>query len=120
MVLTIALNGALDLLWIPRHGAPGAAAATCLSLAAVNLLQTVEVWLIYRVHPFSSRSLVGALGTLVLAGLAWPWREGPGGALGWTVPLALFLLASALLYLVAGASAGERALLRSAVARLRR
>lgn len=116
----IVLNGLLDVVWIPRHGALGAATATGISIAAVNLLQTVEVWSIFRVHPFTWRSLLGLLGIPALGALAWLWRDGPGGSLGWLVSLALFLLASAALYLVGGAGEEDRAFLRGLVRRVRR
>ena len=120
MLLMIGSNAVLDLLWIPRWGALGAAAATCLCVVGINALQSLEVWLLYRLHPFTRRSVLGLGGPLALAGLACLWRAGPGGPWGWLLPLSLFLVASAALYLKAGAGDVDRAFLRGLARRLRR
>jgi len=111
MLMLIVVNGALDLVWIPSYGAMGAATATCISVTLVNLVQTVEVWKIYRVHPFTSRSALVFLGTAALAGMTHLGRRGVGGEFGWLVSLGVFLLASVVLYGVIGATEDERALL---------
>jgi len=118
MSLLVGCNLALDLWWIPRHGAIGAAAATCLALVLINLVGTLEVWALYRVHPWTRRSVLGALAVAALAALAWPARDGWGGSLGWLVPLALFVLLSVGLYIVWDLGEEDRALLRALRARL--
>ncbi len=45
-----ALNTVLNWLWIPRYGLLGAASATATSMAAVGLLQVVELWSLERVR----------------------------------------------------------------------
>lgn len=107
--LVIAINGTLDLFWIPRFGAIGAAGATCISVTLVNLLQTGQVWFLYRIHPFTRKSLLGQVAIGVLAVLAWSWSEGPGGAAGWLLPLALFLFACGALYFTWGMEGEDRA-----------
>ena len=119
MILLVGCNLALDLWWIPLHGAMGAAAATCPSIALVNLVGTIEVWMLYRVHPWTRRSVLGVLGVALLAALAWPLRAGWGGELGWLLPLALFALLSAGLYLAWDLGEEDRALLRAIRGRLR-
>ena len=120
MVLLVAVNGILDYLWIPRYGGLGAAGATCITIAGVNFLQSVQVWYLYRMHPFTRRSPIGLVGPIALAGLAWPWREGSGGAVGWLVALVAYLVACGALYLGAAADEEDRAFLRRLWKRLRR
>jgi O-antigen/teichoic acid export membrane protein len=120
MGLMVGINLVLDLIWIPRHGAMGAATATLLAIATSNLVQSLEVWLLYRVHPWTGRSLLGVLAVAALAGLAWTVRDGWGGSAGWLLPLALFVAVSATLYALWDLGAEDRALLRSLRRRLGR
>jgi O-antigen/teichoic acid export membrane protein len=110
--LLIAINGGLGLLWIPRHGALGAAAGTLISVATINLLQTLQVWLLYRVQPYTWRSAAAMAWTVASGALAWQVRDGMGGAFGWTLPLALFLIAAGGFYLAVGVGEEERAFVR--------
>ena len=58
------------------------------------------------------RSAAAIAWTAATGMLAWQVREGLGGALGWTVPLALFLAASGGFYLAVGVGEEERAFVR--------
>jgi O-antigen/teichoic acid export membrane protein len=46
------LSVGLNYLFIPRYGIVGAAAATGISIAAINLLRLVEVYFILGIHPY--------------------------------------------------------------------
>lgn len=79
-VAVLAVNVALNLWLIPRHGAVGAAAAWCVSLGAVNLARLAEVYGVVRMWPFSLNTLkalvAGCLSAVVsLAAVAAirPW-----------------------------------------------
>ncbi len=63
------LNIGLNYLWIPQHGAAGAAMASAVTMAAWSLWRVVEVWLLLRCFPFSARSLgLLAVATITTAG----------------------------------------------------
>jgi O-antigen/teichoic acid export membrane protein len=51
-VATLLVNLPLNLLWIPRYGASGAATATAISLVAINLLRIAELWYFDRIHAY--------------------------------------------------------------------
>lgn len=53
-VSMICLNFVLNCLLIPVYGIYGAALATAISLAAVNIFRLCEIKLILKIHPFSS------------------------------------------------------------------
>jgi O-antigen/teichoic acid export membrane protein len=113
LILMVGCNIALNLLWIPRHGAMGAAAATLVSIAGVNALQVFQVSARLRLLPWDRRILWPLLGVPLLALLVVPFREGPAGSLGWLVPLAGFAGACVVLYLVRGVGAEEREVWRT-------
>jgi O-antigen/teichoic acid export membrane protein len=85
----LATNAALNFLWVPRYGALGAAFATLASSALSNALQLVEGWVLFRVQPFSTRSLTAPVVALAIGAAVWPLREGLGGPFGWLLPLAI-------------------------------
>jgi O-antigen/teichoic acid export membrane protein len=87
----LALNGLLLWLWIPAHGAVGAAMATATTLVAWSLWRLAEVGWMMRILPFDRRSLgllALALGLGVLSLLPFPglWRPAAGvvAALGYS------------------------------------
>ncbi len=64
--LTGLLNLLLNYVLIPRYGIVGAAAATTISVASVNILMLAQVWVLYRMHPYNRKyykGLFSALGT---------------------------------------------------------
>jgi O-antigen/teichoic acid export membrane protein len=111
--LMLVANAALDVLWIPAHGALGAAAAACASIALGKALQVVEVWRFYRILPWSGRGLLALPATAALAGAAHLAGDGLH-AVPWWIAAALFAAAGALLYVLLGADDEERAALRAA------
>ena len=112
MLLMIGCNALLDVLWIPAWGGMGAAAATCVSLVAVRILQTAQVWWIFRLQAITARSLAALPAVGALAALAW-WLKGPGtGGPFWPPYAALFGLGCAALMLALGTDPQDRSLLR--------
>jgi|GEM_PF-3478884 len=116
--LMLVTNAALDVLWIPAHGALGAAAATCTSIALGKLLQVIEVWAFYRILPWSGRGLLALPATAGLAGLGFAFRGDLAATLPWWVVAGLFAAACAALYLVWGTDEEERDALRAARRRI--
>jgi O-antigen/teichoic acid export membrane protein len=63
-VVAVVANVGLNLLLIPRFGVTGAAIAWAASILANNVLPMIEVWLLFRLHPFGSATrIVGAMAT---------------------------------------------------------
>ena len=118
MILLVGGNLALNLVWIPRYGGLGAACATCVSLFAVNALQTFQVWFFYRMLPWDRRSLLPILGPAALAALAFPFRDGLGGSWGWVLPALLFSAACGILFLRFGFNEDDRSLVSSIRSRM--
>lgn len=62
-ILNIALmaiiNFLLNIVLIPRMGSIGAAIATALSISAINAAKFIEVYLIYKIHPYSMKCFKG-------------------------------------------------------------
>ncbi len=116
-VVALVLNLVLNWLWIPEHGALGAAAATGATLAAWSLWRVVEVWFMLRCFPFDLRTTLlmavagGGGAALFLADLA------PAPRVGGTVVL---LLVFGALALTVGRTPEDRALLARATARVRK
>lgn len=74
-------NILLNYILIPRYGGVGAAIATGISIALVNLLRLIEVYIFLGIHPFSRNHLAGLLSGLVAAVIllvAWPSLAGLG------------------------------------------
>lgn len=49
----ILLNIILNLVLVPKFGSIGAALSTGFSLAVINIIRVVEIYLIYKVHPYN-------------------------------------------------------------------
>lgn len=100
----VALNFLLNLLLIPAYGAAGAAAATAVALAGINLLRLLEVKIILGINPFSRsyrRALLLALGACAVFAVFlgfFPGLPSPGIALASLAAFvsAYFLLAGSL------------------------
>lgn len=112
VVSMLGINTALSLLWIPEHGAYGAACATMTSLAVVRIAQAAQIWWSFRIHPWSPDSLVALLAGGVVYVFAQPLRDSLGGALGWFAAMATFGLAWLALYAAFGLGPEDRASLR--------
>ena len=118
MLLLVGGNGVLNVLWIPQHGGLGAAAATCVSLSCVKVVQVVEIWILYRLLPWSPKSLVPLIGLAALGAVAYPLRQGIGGDWGWLVSFTGFCVTSLALYRVGGFGDEDREVWRAVRARL--
>jgi len=111
LIVMVACNGVLDILWIPRHGGMGAAAATCASIVLVKSLQSVQVWRIFGMHPFSTQSLKALPAIAVVTVLAETAKSGPTSGYLWLVGLAGFALVCGLLYYWLGADEDDRSVI---------
>ncbi|MCX5747468.1 MAG: oligosaccharide flippase family protein [Proteobacteria bacterium] len=79
-VAKLGLDIVLSLILIPLLGIEGAALATAIAIAALHLLQIVEVWRAARIHPFSPRMFGLALvGGAVIVGELVTYHLLPGG-----------------------------------------
>ena len=65
--ITIGLN----LLLIPRWGVNGAAAATAMSIAIVNVVCMVEVWYLLRMQPYNASILKPLVASLIASTLTY-------------------------------------------------
>lgn len=77
-IIMIAINITLNFFLIRLYGVFGAAVATAITIGSVNLLRLLEVYLIYKIHPYSLSYLYGitsgviASTLLYLLGKHWP------------------------------------------------
>jgi O-antigen/teichoic acid export membrane protein len=60
----VAINVALNLLWIPEYGIMGAAGASASALSLWSLLRVIEVHFLLKCSPVSTRSVVAILGAV--------------------------------------------------------
>jgi len=115
------LNVLLNFLLIPRYGVLGAGIATGFAIALVNLARLLEIWLLYKVHPYKlsywKPVVAGAVATLgwtgvrsVLSLTGWTWVGG----------LALFWVVYVLAFVGLGLDGDDRLILRAMKARLGR
>ena len=51
-IIFIALSIVTNILLIPAYGLSGAAIASALSYLGINLIRTIYIWKVYRMHPF--------------------------------------------------------------------
>lgn len=75
----LGLVAGLSYALIPRYQLVGAALAQALTVAAINLLKLVEIWLILHVHPFNRRFTKPFLGALLASAAAVAARQFTGG-----------------------------------------
>jgi O-antigen/teichoic acid export membrane protein len=68
------LDVVLNLILIPKYGILGAAIATAFCLAVLNILRVLEVYLLFKVHPFSIKSFKGILSALFAFIIAFPLK----------------------------------------------
>ena len=117
VIVMLSLNTALSLLWIPEHGAYGAACATMTALTAVRLAQAAQVWWSFGIHPWSLDSGARCSRRRGLC-VAQPLHDALGGILGWVGAL-LVLAAGLFLYAIFGLGPEDRASLRRLLQRSR-
>ncbi|HEX5625760.1 MAG TPA: polysaccharide biosynthesis C-terminal domain-containing protein [Saprospiraceae bacterium] len=72
LLLMAGLNLLFNYFWIPAYGIAGAAAATLLSVCLYNILKTIMVYAIMKIHPFS-KNLMWILICGLLTGLVFYW-----------------------------------------------
>ncbi len=106
-IAALLLNIGLNIALIPRHGILGAAIAWAVSIWALNIARTVQVWLAAGLLPFSLgvlRALVAGNAALLAALLVSQFLHAP-----WRLPVALVLLVQAYVAVTAelGLSAEE-------------
>ena len=115
------LNVVLGVVLVPRFGISGVAVAVLVSATTLQLGQTIEVWIIERVHPFTMSLLkpVAAAVVALAAELAVHGRVNPAAArIAVVIGVGLAAYLAALLAL--GLAPEERDLLRKLGAPLRR
>lgn len=73
------LNILLNYMFIPLYGALGAATATAISISLVNFLRLMEVYFIFRIHPYNKSYIKGlfsgGIGVVILFVLGWIVQE---------------------------------------------
>ncbi len=114
----LACNLVLDILWIPEHGGWGAAWATAIAILLGKALQVGQVAVIYRLVPWTSRSLVALVATGAMFAVCWPWRAGPGVVAGWLLPLVVFVAGSAVVFARFGMADEDREVVAAARRRI--
>ncbi len=60
------LNITLNLLLIPVYGAVGAAIATAISVSSVNFLRVLQIYSLFKIHPFNGKYLLPILASFIL------------------------------------------------------
>ncbi|OGW13348.1 MAG: hypothetical protein A3G93_07865 [Nitrospinae bacterium RIFCSPLOWO2_12_FULL_45_22] len=60
------LNIFLNTLLIPKYGVIGAAIATTIAISTINIVRLIEVFLLYRIHPYDLEYLKGCLAFIFL------------------------------------------------------
>ncbi|MGH7496860.1 MAG: flippase [bacterium] len=72
----VVLNIILNVLWIPRYGITGAACASLCSMIVLELLHSVKVWLLLKLHPFGwklVKPVIAGIATYTVLFLAKPY-----------------------------------------------
>ena len=60
-IVMVVLNFCMNLFLIPRMGVIGAAIATAISIFLINLAKLAEVYIIFKIHPYSLKFIKGVL-----------------------------------------------------------
>ena len=115
----LAVNVALNLLWIPEHGAYGAACATLAARFAVRLAQAAQVWWTLRIHPWSPDSALALVCAWFFYAAFQTVLARPGGGAEWIPAAAGSAALWAALYAVLGTSREDRGILRDLLGRRR-
>jgi len=94
-MVSAGLNIVLNVLFISRFGAVGAALATGISIMTVLLLSLIEIRVLFRIHPFSRQFIIG---NLIGAGLVIVFRTVSQSMIGDSI---FSIAAAGLIYVVA-------------------
>lgn len=63
----VVINIILNYFFILAYGAIGAAIATCISIAVINLVRLLEVYIIYKIHPYNKGYICGIVSMVISA-----------------------------------------------------
>jgi len=92
-----------NVLLIPPWGVVGAAVATLISTAAINLLRVAEVWFLFRLQPYNRtflKPVVAGVGAYLSASLLAQWFSADATLVHAIVHMALVLIVYAGLILL--------------------
>jgi len=113
-IFWVLLISVSNVILIPRWGVVGAAIASSLSVASVNLLRVLEVWILYRMQPYNisylkpvAAGLAAVISTLVLKELL----PTEGGILFTAIKILVLLIVYAVTLLLLGILPEERIVL---------
>lgn len=113
-ILSITLAVGCNLWLIPRWGVMGAATATLVATASINLLRVGEVWFLFRLMPYNRtfiKPAVAGVAALAVGGLTNYWLPPNSTILHLVAQVALVMLVYAAVNLALGLAPEDRALL---------
>ncbi|MBN1425947.1 polysaccharide biosynthesis protein [Candidatus Fermentibacteria bacterium] len=113
------VNAGLNVLWISRYGAKGAAAAAALSLGLVNILRVVEVRSILGLRLISRGYIVVLAGAVAGIVCVWALRGVVSGSAGSVAMGVLFLLVYGGIAAIWGLDDTDREAAKAALRRIR-
>ncbi len=102
-VIWVLLLSVTNVLLIPPWGVVGAATATLISTATINLLRMAEVWFLFRLQPYNRtflKPVVAAVGAFVSARLLTQWFAAEATLFHTIVHVAFVLIVYAILTLL--------------------
>jgi O-antigen/teichoic acid export membrane protein len=112
-VFMLVCNVVFNIVFIPKWGINGAAFATCLSIIIVNILKTIQLYLILKIHPYDRYYIPSIIVVSAAAVMSWVvhhllhFRHLAAAVIGGFVFLASFIL----LYWLFGRNSEDRLLL---------
>ncbi len=59
------INIVFNFYFIPIYGCVGAAIATCISIVTINLIRLLEVYIIYKIHPYNKDYIYGIVSGVI-------------------------------------------------------
>jgi len=63
--LIVCINIGLNVFLIPRYGEIGAAVATGVAIISINIIRLIEVYVLYKIHPYDKKFLSGLLAACI-------------------------------------------------------